>query len=152
LCLEAPDLSATSCPGPLVDNPLFAGGRGPESVYLAGIVGVPWQEIASRPEPRDCSALDPMLDACDCLPGDSDRPRCEVSPGQSLAGTTQFFAKAYPGLRDLEVLRGQGNRGAIASSCARNVCDDTRSDFGYRPAMASLLERTEPGLGGTEAP
>lgn len=36
--------------GNLVANPLFMGERGPELVVLAGIVGVPWQDIASDPK------------------------------------------------------------------------------------------------------
>jgi hypothetical protein len=36
--------------GNLADNPLFAGGkRAPELVVVAGIVGVPWQDIAADP-------------------------------------------------------------------------------------------------------
>lgn len=30
----------------LVDNPLFVGGRSPELVVFAGVVGVPWQDLA----------------------------------------------------------------------------------------------------------
>lgn len=37
--------------GNLAENPLFAGGkRGPELVVVAGIVGVPWQDIAADPK------------------------------------------------------------------------------------------------------
>ncbi len=235
LCLEAPDLSADNCPGIPVQNPLFAGGRAPSSVYLGGIVGVPWQEIVSDraadgqplaagelrfkspgeldnedwtalvgnaaasppvlptspfmiespraragitagnpingreydttsaftlgapddleyacifplPAPRDCAALDSAVDACDCYAGDNDRPLCEAMPGQSAATTTQLFAKAYPGSRQLEVLRGHGANASVASICARNVTDPSRSDFGYRPAMSGVLERMSSAL------
>lgn len=36
--------------GQTVPNPLFAGGRSPDSVLFAGIVGVPWQDIARDPK------------------------------------------------------------------------------------------------------
>lgn len=36
--------------GNIVDNPIFAGGRLPEHVFVAGIVGVPWQDIAQDPK------------------------------------------------------------------------------------------------------
>ncbi|HZF54329.1 MAG TPA: hypothetical protein VE093_37040 [Polyangiaceae bacterium] len=37
--------------GNLTENPLFAGGkRGPDRVVVAGIVGVPWQDIAADPK------------------------------------------------------------------------------------------------------
>ena len=48
-------LPLQSAPGTFVKNPLFTGaasGRGPRDpslVYLAGIVGVPWQDIADEP-------------------------------------------------------------------------------------------------------
>jgi hypothetical protein len=241
LCPIASDLSTDNCSTALVPNPLLSGGRDPNSVFLAAIVGVPWQEIASdesadglplppaelrfkspaelddpawnalvgsasaspplpptnpfmvestaaRPgiendnpingreystapsfapdtpddlqyacifplaEPRDCAALDPGLAACDCYAGNNDRPLCEKPPALSNPGTTQFFAKAYPGLRQLEVLRGHGDNASLGSICARNVSDPSRSDFGYRPAMAALLERMQPRLAEPQAP
>jgi hypothetical protein len=234
LCPSALDLSAEDCATELVPNPLLAG-RDPNSIFLSGIVGVPWQEIASAvsaagqplpagelrfkspselnddawnalvgsstasppllptlpfmrestaardgvananpingreydtalssasdtaddlqyacifplSEPRACDSLDPNVEACDCYAGDNNRPLCEQTPGESAPSTTQFFAKAYPGLRQLEVLRGHGDNASVASICARNVSDESRSDFGYRPAMAALLERMQPQL------
>jgi hypothetical protein len=58
----------------------------------------------------------------------------------------QHWAKAYPGLRELDVLRGFGKNSIVASICARNVSDLDRSDFGYRPAIGSILERLEEQL------
>jgi hypothetical protein len=97
--------------------------------------------IFPLPSPRDCAALDPATEACDCFAGSNDRPLCEATPGVSAPTTTQLFAKAYPGLRQLEVLRGHGANASVASICARNVTDPSRQDFGYRPAMAGVLER-----------
>jgi len=34
--------------GSTVENPVFAGGRDPRLVLLAGVVGVPWQDVARR--------------------------------------------------------------------------------------------------------
>jgi hypothetical protein len=45
--LTSKDILARS--GKTVLNPLFAGGRSPESVIFAGMVGVPWQDIARSP-------------------------------------------------------------------------------------------------------
>jgi hypothetical protein len=36
--------------GNVVENPLFLGGRDPSLVHFAGIVGVPWQDIAADPK------------------------------------------------------------------------------------------------------
>lgn len=48
------DLVLVDAEGREFDNPLFAGGRSPELVIFAGIVGVPWQDIAI--DPKDLSA------------------------------------------------------------------------------------------------
>jgi hypothetical protein len=95
--------------------------------------------------PRDCS-LEPQSVACDCIPGDNDRPLCEETPGESPAGTTQRWAKAFPGLRQLEVLRGLGEQAALGSICARNTSEPAQPDFAYRPALAGVLERLEARL------
>ena len=231
LCPSNPTLDSDDCPGGSVDNPLFAGGRSPQSVYLAGIVGVPWQAIAAStdedgaalpddvlrfktaaefgradwdrilgdpgaspprlpsdplmrestlpragvitggpngreyatdaslaglaedlqyacifrlPEPRECKDETPQT--CDCTPTLNDQPLCEAEPGVTAPTTLQHWAKAYPGLRELEVLQGYGDNSILASICARNVSDLGRRDFGYRPAIASILERLEEQL------
>ncbi|MEO8177379.1 MAG: hypothetical protein ABI895_00975, partial [Deltaproteobacteria bacterium] len=230
LCPSNPTLAIEGCPSTPLDNPLFAGGRSPGSVYLAGIVGVPWQAIAADrdeaglelaedvlrfktakelgrndwdailgeptaspprppenplmresttprpgvvtggpngreyatdaaiagtagdleyacifplPRPRNCADADALV--CDCAPGFEDQPLCEQLPGVSPT-TTQHWAKAYPGLRQLEVLRGFGQNSIVASICARNVSNLGRRDFGYRPAIASIVERLEEQL------
>ncbi len=53
LCTSAADLSlaASDCdPATVVDNPLFAGeaARAPGQVVLAGLLGVPWQDVARQ--------------------------------------------------------------------------------------------------------
>jgi hypothetical protein len=244
LCPFANDLATADCPGPIEDNPLFAGGRAPSDIFLAGILGVPWQlleaqtnvpgrpavengfryKLASElseadwlamvgdssasppleptnpfmiesalsrpgvvspnavngreyettatsvnnvngqelsfsvpddlqyacimrlPEPRDCDALDSNTVSCDCYAGDRDRPLCEEHPGVSAAGPLQYWGKAYPSTRQLEVLRGVGERAIVTSICARNTSDGAASDFSYRPALAALVDGMAAGL------
>ena len=170
------EVSATS-----VDNPLFAGGRRPEHVALATIVGVPWQDLvtdAANPASElkttaameadgtwawlvGASPLDPFMVASfeprtgtspatgepvsgansinggdrlidvgdlqytctfgltqpiqngyecqDCLDASCTDPLC--------AGALQVAGKAYPGQRQLEVVRGLGDRGVAGSIC-----------------------------------
>jgi len=43
------EATVTSRDNAVVPNPLFVGGRSPKLVILAGIVGVPWQDIANDP-------------------------------------------------------------------------------------------------------
>jgi hypothetical protein len=237
LCVSRPDLALDGCPeSDRVANPLFRGVRDRSLVFLGGIVGVPWQSIASNvdqngralsadtlrfktpeelrgdgtwptivgsasapptnpvmiesqfarpgvsagnpyngrefvtdaedqpgtpmdleyacifplPEQRNCAERDPKTEACDCYEGDLNRPLCEAQPGVSAPGTTQYWAKAYPGTRQLEVLRDYGENSIVASICARNVdiaTADTRADFGYRPAVDAIVERLKARLG-----
>ncbi|MEY2930408.1 MAG: hypothetical protein RL033_1157 [Pseudomonadota bacterium] len=260
LCWNKLDLSTADCPrDDLRPNPLFEGGRAQSLVFLGGIIGVPWQALASdvdtngrpvtagflrfktyaeltrddvwaqilgspgvawqpaagsQPEvlstpstpptlpqmvetptlrpniaagnaingrdydttqgtvtqqgggaraddlqyacilplaaPRDCSLLDPLVDNCDCFTGVNDRPLCEQAPGVSAAGNTQYWAKAFPGPRELQVLRDFGavtSNSIVASICTRNVTGITEPDYGYRPAVASIVERVKEQLG-----
>jgi hypothetical protein len=109
--------------------------------------------IFPLPEPRDCAALQTANDPrhCDCDgPADTaaaqqSKPLCQDPNGDY--GTTQYYAKAYPGIRQLQVLQQFGfttGNSVVSSICARNVTDDTSLDFGYRPAIAALLERVAP--------
>jgi len=97
--------------------------------------------------PRDCTQRDPNTDACDCYQGELDRPLCEQTPGTGTPGTTQYWAKAYPGGRHLEVLKDYGANSIVASICARNVDDPNAADFGYRPAIAAIVDRLKEQLG-----
>lgn len=74
---------------------------------------------------------------CDCYqrPETDANPLCETASGY---GTTQYFAKGYPSLRELSVVRALGPAGLAASICARNLKDPAAQDYGYRPAMQAL--------------
>lgn len=250
LCKGAPDLALEGCAAAeVVDNPLFAGGRRPESVLLTALVGVPWQSLRSGvdatgaplsgdalrfksaaelgapadttwsnilgspgvrwrpaveghperasvpptppllpqmvetplprpgvtpgnalngreydttepttqyitalqyacifplPEPIDCLTRDRNAgDPCGCYAEANDSPICEQQPGASAVTTTQWWAPAYPGLRHLDLLQRQGNGGVLTSVCPRNTSEPSGADFGYRPALAALLERLQ---------
>lgn len=231
--------------GELVENPLYAAAPGklrrtPDLVYLAGIVGVPWQDIADeesltgpglryltatqltergrwdvivgdrsknqRPadpfmheqsEPRSGvnpvtqapivaeTSTDPRAnpingheqadkdrngrpffdlqyactfplqepftcedDTCDCQADaeDSNRPLCQP-PGGGPAGTTQYFGKAYPGLRPLEVLEGIGDSAIVASICPK-VLTPGQPGYGYEPAVEAIVDRLKVALEG----
>lgn len=74
--------------------------------------------------PRDCAAIGTDK-GCDCKPEQSgtarypDLPLCQSPAG--VYGTTQYLAKAYPGIRHLELARRLGTLAVPASIC---------SDFG----------------------
>jgi len=95
------------------------------------------------PEPIACD--DAARDAdrgCDCFADDVayNRPLCQP-PGGGEATTTQYYGKAYPGLRPLAVAKELGRRTVLGSVCARNTQDEERSDYGYRPLFGALGRR-----------
>lgn len=235
--------------GKMVENPLFAHLPGQPSrdkalVYLAGIVGVPWQDIADDTSrqgsglrymsaseleasgrwevilgsPREYQApadpfmrestaprsgmnpvtldaimpdtsLDPNASpingheqkdvdgtdlqyactfkltdaepctsgkACDCHGSSTDkaeedelvrnRPLCQP-PAGGPAEPTQYFGKAYPGLRPLEVLRGIGESAIVASICPK-VLSEGQAGYGYEPAVDAIIDRLKVALAG----
>ncbi|NRA33664.1 MAG: hypothetical protein HRU17_10015 [Polyangiaceae bacterium] len=97
-------------------------------------------------EARDCSQPDAV--ACDCEPQELDRgsnnPLCQADDGSY--STTQRFGKAFPGTRHLEVLRGYGANSIVASICPRNATDQSRPDYGYRPAVDTIITRLADAL------
>ena len=104
--------------------------------------------IFPLPTPRDCLA--PGVVSCDCKDGANDNPLCDpTDPAMATTTrTSQVRAKAYPGVRELSVLRSVGAQGITASVCPKQLSDDTVPDYGYRPAIGSIIDRLKVALGG----
>lgn len=86
---------------------------------------------------EDCS---PFETGCDC--GDEplrNRAVCQPPEG-GAATTTQYFGKAYPGLRILEVLRDFGDNSVVGSICPK------LSDDGYTPVVTTIITRMKERL------
>jgi hypothetical protein len=235
----------------MVENPLFATVPGVRRrnkglVYLAGIVGVPWQDIADKPslsgaglrylaaselessgrwsvilgdpsknsrpsdpfmlestQPRSGmnpvtgdpivpeTSLDPHAspingheqkdmggndlqyactfkleqaspctaddEACDCHAAFGtekeeeselarNRPLCQPPAGGAPVAM-QYYGKAYPGLRPLEVLRGLGDSAIVASICPK-VLTEGQPGYGYEPAVDAIVDRLKVALAG----
>jgi len=96
-------------------------------------------------EERDCSVGNPA--ACDCEAGTTN-PLCAIDPGTGQRTALQIKAKAYPGLRELNLLRDLSSQGIVGSVCPAQLEDDTRADYGYRPAIGSIIDRLKLALGG----
>jgi hypothetical protein len=94
--------------------------------------------------PRDCT--DASNTACDCVDPMNDNPLCQDSTG--AYGQTQYFAKAYPGVRELNVLKNIGTQGIVGSICPAQQTDNTLINFGYRPAVKAIVDRLKQALGG----
>jgi hypothetical protein len=92
--------------------------------------------------PRTCDqAVFDTDSGCDCFAEDLvfNRGLCQP-PGGGQAGIVQRYAKAYPGLRHLQVLKEVGDSGIVASICPK-VLDKESSDYGYNPAVDALITR-----------
>jgi hypothetical protein len=219
-----------------VKNPLFSGQRTPSQVFLVGILGVPWQDIATdatlasptdlrlrsarelrdngrwdvmlgdpatRKPPSDALMLESILtrtgsnpvtgatlapptamvmanpinghertivipddlqyacifplpqvrdcatstaSGCECRsPSDGEmNPLCQ-DPGGNYT-TIQRYAKAYPPLRLLQVLKGVGDAGVVASICPKNMTDPSSESYAYRPIIGTLVQDVAPIL------
>jgi len=100
--------------------------------------------------PRVCTAGDAACDCAATTAGDAsavttaNSPVCQPPTG-GPAGTTQYYAKAYPGLRELSVAHALGDRGVATSICPKTL-DATDPQFGYAPAFDALLRRVSAAL------
>lgn len=83
-------------------------------------------------------------------------PLCQASDGSY--GKMQYAAKAYPGTRELEVLRGHNASSAdnsiVASICPKDLDWNHRlaRGYGYNPAVQSLVDRLKTKLTATCLP
>jgi len=98
--------------------------------------------IFELPTSIDCTDMQ-FIPQCDCETAGNDKPLCTGTNNQ-----TQDKAKAYPGLRHLQVLRGIGTQGITASVCPKQLSDSNAADYGYRPSIKAIIDRLKTALGG----
>jgi len=86
--------------------------------------------------------------SCDCPDPKNyqNNPLCQAPDGSY--GNVQYRAKAYPSLRQLEVLKGIGNQAIVGSICPAQLEADTAADYGYKPAVAAIIDRLKNALKG----
>jgi hypothetical protein len=60
--------------------------------------------------------------------------------------TAQLYAKAYPGIRQLSLIRQLGARGTLGSICPSQLSQPTKLSFGYEATVHTLIEATAPVL------
>ncbi|HMJ13834.1 MAG TPA: hypothetical protein VK524_20595, partial [Polyangiaceae bacterium] len=81
------------------------------------------------------------------------RPLCNPLNG-GPAQATQLFAKAYPGLRQLQVLKDFGQittNSIVASICPKHPDPSKVNDqryYGYTPAVSAIIDRLKEAFGG----
>lgn len=94
---------------------------------------------------RTCDSSNGFSCDCDASSSAEDgNPLCQAA--DNSFGATQYFAKAYPGTRALEVLSGVGDSAVVASICAKEMTDDQAPDYGYRPAMQAIVDKVKTKL------
>ncbi len=99
----------------------------------------PFPDSPSSPNgKKDCTKAE-FKGACDCAPEEqpTDSPLCE--------GTTQTKGKAYPTVSELVVAKALGEQSVVASICPRSN-DKSNEDYGYRPAVRSIVDRLKNAL------
>ncbi|XXZ11905.1 hypothetical protein WMF18_37800 [Sorangium sp. So ce315] len=109
--------------------------------------------IFDLPQPKTC---DGNSQSCDCreVGGEpNDNPLCRPEAGNDQEDpeprtTTQIKAKAYPGLRELQLIRELGAQGIVGSVCPKQLTNDDAPDYGYRPAIGAIIDRLKTVLGG----
>ncbi|WP_237244232.1 MULTISPECIES: hypothetical protein [Sorangium] len=104
-------------------------------------------------EERSCEG---NAQSCDCRDVQGqviDNPLCAPQEGNdpaeaSARTTTQVKAKAYPGIRELRVLKSLGDQAIAGSICPAqtNDPDSEQGDFGYTPVIRAVLERLDASL------
>jgi hypothetical protein len=104
--------------------------------------------------PRDCT--DPNIaPLCDCPSenGSADGGVAPLSPDEvppvcdPQTPTRQLYAKAYPTIRELLLAKLMGPaQGIVASICPQETQDTSSPVYGYRPAVALLIDRLKTAL------
>ncbi len=114
--------------GPGADNEINGGDRsfGVDDLQYACIFPIDPEEGA--------------FDCAQCNTAECDDPLCE--------GTTQVAAKAYPGTRELSVIRSMGDQGIPASICPRQLNDVEADDYGYAPAVRTIIDKLKENFKG----
>ncbi len=100
-------------------------------------------------DPIDCTDEE-NKNRCDCFePADLEKvkPLCQNGQGAPQENT-QYFAKAYPGTRFLEVLKGIEDKAIVASICPKKPAAGLDPDAGYNPAVGAIIKRLGEVLGG----
>ncbi len=92
----------------------------------------------------------PFDDNGDCKNA-SDAPLCEAkraasnvcgtNPGAPGCRRKQVRAKAFPTVRELEVVRALGEQGIAASLCPQETADTTSPLYGYNPGVKAIVDR-----------
>ncbi len=103
-------------------------------------------------KPQPCPRNSKNEEVCDCsesVENGLNNPLCQ-NPATGEYETTQYYAKAYPGVRELAFLKGMKSQGIVASICPATTADEDKDlpSYGYRPAITTLIDQFRVVLNG----
>ncbi len=90
----------------------------------------------------------PQPNGTDCGMECASNAMCDDPLCNPADKSEQINAKAYPGLRELALLRGMQNQGIFASICPQQLDNVDAANYGYRPAVGAIIDRLKQELGG----
>ena len=103
--------------------------------------------IFKLPTTKDCDAATGGCDCDDVGPGyTANNPLCQDGSGQY--SKLQGWAKAFPGTRELQVLKDYGDNSIVASICPKLTDDKSNPSYGYNPAVDAIIDRLREVLAG----
>src|SRR5690606_31465951 len=100
------------------------------------------------------AATDDGVPNCDCTyyGGDTEagNPLCQ-NPDTGEYDMTQRYAKAYPSIRPLQALEqfakvNPASNAIVASICPKETTNKDLDDYGYDPAVATIIDRLKEQL------
>jgi hypothetical protein len=104
-------------------------------------------DLSNPYTPAQCAA---DSDGCDCNADEFDKHSPLCMGTTAMADGTQNKAKAYPGVRQLQVLKDFGLNSIVASICPKNITamGDMAADpnYGYNPAVGAIVNRLKEAL------
>ena len=121
--------------------------EGTDDLQYACIFPSQAKECPTRAENAEANENNEQVPNCDCTDGedrDLRNPLCQAENGDY--DLTQRASKAYPSLRQLQALQAYGDNSIVASICPKETQDRDKLDFGYRPAVASIVDRLKEQL------
>ena len=109
--------------------------------------------------PNDCCDMSYPADGAGGPGANFDKPLCQ-NPATGTYTSTQYYAKGYPGLREIAVLHdyavgpaSYADKGGTGNSIVTSICpkvltagQESSPGYGYNPVARAIIERLKPRL------
>jgi len=110
--------------------------------------------LADNAVKADCTRDDITCDCGEEAMIPKGRPLCKPqgSTASTAATASQYWGKAYPPTRVLQVLKDFGENSIVGSICPKIMDSSNTTYFGYNPAVNAIVDRLAEKLTGTCLP